>query len=61
MVHLEIDRDNPRHFLWQCVSAIQFWQEGVRVAEAHFQFMTLPRAVGNPKMSRHDRPSAIAA
>ncbi len=62
MVHLEIDRDNPRHFPRQWVSTIDFWQEGVRVAEAHFQFVTLPRSVGNPMMSRHHgHPSAAVA
>ena len=62
MIRLEIDRDNPRHFLWQCESTIDFWQDGVRVADAHIKCMTLPRAVGDPMMRRHHaRPSAIAA
>jgi hypothetical protein len=61
-VHLEIDRDNPRHFLWQCESSIEFRQQGIRVAEAHYRFMTLPRTVGDPMMRRHHaRPSVIAA
>jgi hypothetical protein len=61
-VHLEIDRDNPRHFLWQCMSSIEFRQEGVCVALARYRFMTLPRTVGDPMMRRHHASlSAIAA
>jgi hypothetical protein len=61
-VHLEIDRDNPRHFLWQCESTVDFWQGPVLVGQAHIKGMTLPRTVGDPMMrGHHARPSAVAA
>lgn len=61
-IRLAIDRDNPRHFLWQCESSIDFWQNNVRVAEVGVHCMTLPRTVGDPMMRRHHaRPSPIAA
>ena len=53
LVHLEIDRDNHRHVLWQCKSRVDFRQNGVPVAEAHIRAMTLPRTLGHPNLLRH--------
>jgi hypothetical protein len=61
LVHLAVDRDNPRHFLWQCASTIDFWQGGMRTAEAQIRCMTLPRTVGDPMMRRHHARSAPIA
>jgi hypothetical protein len=61
IAHLAVDRDNPRHFLWQCASTIDFWQGGMRTAEAQIRCMTLPRTVGDPMMRRHHARSAPIA
>lgn len=61
-VDLQIERDNPRHFLWQGESTIDFWQGSIHVGKVHIKCMTLPRTVGDPMIRRHHaRPSAIAA
>jgi hypothetical protein len=60
-VYLTFDRDNPRHFLWQCDSTIDFRQGGVRIATAHIKGMTLPRTVGDPMMRRHHAPPCYIA
>ena len=62
MVYLEIDRDNPRHFLWQYEATIEFRQGGNRVARGYIKCMTLRRTVGDPTMwPHHTRLPAVAA
>ena len=61
VIRLEIERENPRHFLWQCASTIEFWQSGDRVAEAHIKGMTLPRWVGDPTMHQHHTSAPVIA
>ncbi len=49
-VFLTLERDNPRHILWQCHAAIDFCKGHIRVAEARIESMTLPRTVGDPTL-----------
>jgi hypothetical protein len=49
-IFLTLERNNPRHILWQCNSTINFFQGQIRVAEARIRSMTLPRTVGDPTL-----------
>ena len=61
-IFLTLDRNNPRHILWQCKATIDFCQGNIRVAEARIKSMTLPRTVGDPTLRWPHAPfNALAA